>query len=169
MNTRKIIAVLAGGAMMAAALWAASADAKFIKEAGEGGMAEVKLGELAQQKGSSQEVKDFGALMVKDHSKANDELKEIASKGGVTLSSDLNAKDKSLYDKLDKLSGADFDRAYMNAMVKDHETDIAAFSKEADGGKDQAVKDFASKTLPTLREHLTHAKSAAAAVGSKTD
>jgi len=164
----RLIAIIACGAMAAAAVWAASADAKFIKSAAEGGMAEVQFGQLAQQKASSQEVKDFGQRMVTDHTKANDKLKDIASKEGVTLPAELGMKDRALYKRLSGLSGADFDRAYMDAMVKDHKEDIAEFQKESDSGKDQSVKQFATDTLPTLREHLQMAERAASAVGVKT-
>ncbi len=168
MTTRNFVAIIGCGAMLTAATWAASADSKFIKEAAEGGMAEVQLGQLAQQKASSQEVKDFGSRMVADHSKANDKLKDIASKQGVTMPTELSMKDRLLHKRLSGLSGADFDRAYMEAMVKDHKADIAEFQKEAESGKDPMVKDFASQTLPTLKEHLQMAERAATTVGAKT-
>ena len=133
-------------------------DAHFAKEAAQGGMAEVKLGELAQEKGSNDLVKSFGKRMVDDHSKANDKLKEVASRESITLPNDLSAKDQATYDRLSKLNGAAFDRAYARDMVKDHETDVAAFQKEANGGKTDSLKSFASETLPTLQDHLKQAK-----------
>src|ERR1700730_2290279 len=136
----------------------AMGDAHFAKEAAQGGMAEVKLGQLAQEKGSNDLVKSFGKRMVDDHSKANDKLKEVASRESITLPNDLSAKDQASYDRLSKLNGAAFDRAYARDMVKDHETDVAAFQKEANGGKTDSLKSFASETSPTLEDHLKQAK-----------
>ena len=139
----------------------AAADKKFMKEAAEGGLAEVELGKLATEKASSQEVKNFGQRMVNDHSKANEELKQIASTKGVTLPDNLSAKDKMLKERLTKLNGSNFDRAYMENMVKDHKKDVADFNRESSNGKDSEVKQFAGKTLPTLQEHLKKAESIA--------
>src|SRR6202163_1329065 len=140
-------------------------DAHFAKEAAQGGMAEVKLGQLAQEKGANDSVKSFGKRMVDDHSKAGDKLKEVASRESITLPNDLSAKDQATYDRLAKLNGAAFDRAYAKAMVKDHETDVAAFQKEANAGKDDSLKSFASETLPTLQDHLKQAKEMMKSVG----
>ena len=118
----------------------------------------MKLGQLAQEKGSNDLVKSFGKRMVDDHSKANDKLKEVASRESITLPNDLSAKDQATYDRLSKLNSAAFDRAYARDMVKDHETDVAAFQKEANGGKTDSLKSFASETLPTLQDHLKQAK-----------
>jgi putative membrane protein len=136
----------------------AMGDTHFVKEAAQAGMAEVKLGQLAQEKGSSDSVKSFGKRMLDDHSKAGDKLKEVASRENITLPSDISAKDQATYDRLSKLNGAAFDRAYARDMVKDHETDVAAFQKEANGGKTDSLKSFASETLPTLQDHLKQAK-----------
>jgi putative membrane protein len=121
-------------------------------------MAEVKMGQLAQEKGTSDSVKKFGQRMVEDHTKAGDELKKAAAQENITLPSDISAKDKATCDALSKLSGAAFDRAYARDMVKDHEEDVAEFSKEANGGQKPAIKDFATQTLPTLQDHLKEAK-----------
>jgi putative membrane protein len=133
-------------------------DAQFAKEAAEGGFAEVKMGQLAEQKGVSQEVKDFGKRMETDHSKADDLLKATASKDNLTLPSMMDAKDQATYDRLSKLSGEAFDRAYARDMVRDHRADIAAFRYEANDGKDASIKSFASDTLPTLETHLKLAR-----------
>jgi putative membrane protein len=146
----------------------AMGDARFAKEAAQGGMAEVKLGQLAQEKGSSDSVKSFGKRMVDDHSKAGDKLKEVASRESITLPTDISAKDQAVYDRLSKLNGAAFDRAYARDMVKDHETDVAAFQKEANGGKDDSLKSFAAETLPTLQDHLKQAKEMMKTVGGST-
>jgi putative membrane protein len=135
-----------------------SGDANFVKEAASAGMMEVELGKMAQEKGSNDKVKQFGKQMQQDHGKANDELKQLASNKGVDLSSSLQKKHKSTVDKLAKLSGADFDRQYMRAMVDDHKEDVSKFDKESKNAKDPDVKQFASKTLPTLREHLKMAE-----------
>jgi putative membrane protein len=145
----------------------AQTDSDFVKESSSGGMAEVELGRLAQQKGHSQAVKDFGSRMVADHSKANDELKAVAARKGMSVSSTMGVKNNALKLKLEALSGDTFDKSYMSSMLKDHEEDIAAFQKEADSGTDPDVKSFASKTLPTLREHLSMAQRVAAEVGAK--
>ncbi len=149
-----------------------TSDIDFVTNAAEGGVAEVELGRLAQQKASSDEVKRFAERMVTDHSKANDELKSIAQTKGVTLPTDLESKDKSLERRLSKLSGTAFDRAYMNAMVKDHRHDVSEFRKEAKAGRDPEVKSWAEKTLPTLEDHLKEAqqtnKTAVATSGTRT-
>lgn len=132
----------------------ANADQQFVHKAAMGGMAEVELGNLAQQKAASDQVKQFASRMVEDHGKANDELKQIASSKSIDLPTALDKKHRGDVDKLAKLSGAQFDRAYMSHMVDDHKKDVSDFKKEASSGKDSDVKAFASKTLPTLEEHL---------------
>jgi putative membrane protein len=133
-------------------------DQRFMREAAQGGMAEVELGKLAVQNASSDYVKKFGQRMVDDHSKANDKLKELASAKGVTLPQAPNAKQKATKDQLSKLSGEQFDKAYMRDMLKDHKQDIAAFQSESNTGHDADVKNFATQTLPTLRDHLKDAQ-----------
>ena len=131
-----------------------SPDQAFMMKAAQGGMAEVQSGNLAKEHAKSQAVKDFGQRMVDDHSKANDELRNLASQKNVTLPTDMDAKDKATYDRLSKLNGAAFDKAYMRDMVSDHRKDIAEFRRESESGKDPDVKAWASKTLPTLEDHL---------------
>lgn len=144
-----------------------SADHQFVMEAAQGGMAEVELGQLAADKAQSSEVKQFGQRMVTDHGKANDELKTLAQTKNITLPTDIGAKNKATKDRLSKLSGAEFDRAYMQAMVTDHRKDVNEFEKESKSGKDPDVKAWASKTLPTLQEHMQLAQSASrSAVGT---
>ena len=129
-------------------------DTDFLNKAGQGGMAEVELGKLAVAKAQSPEVKAFGQKMIDDHSKANNELKELAVRKNFVVPSDVSPSQKSMIEKLGKLSGADFDKAYVDAMVDDHETDVKLFKDEADGGKDGDVKAWAGKTLSTLQMHL---------------
>ena len=106
------------------------ADKSFMMEAAEGGIAEVQLGQMAQQKGSSQEVKDFGRRLEQDHTKANDQLKTIAQQRQVSLPTDTDAKHKAAITKLNGLSGAEFDKVFGQMMVKDHREDIKKFEKE---------------------------------------
>jgi predicted outer membrane protein len=136
------------------------ADSDFVQKASEGGVAEVKLGQLAQQKATNSSVKNFGMMMVTDHTKAGDQLKSIATQKGMSIASSLNSKDQSLYDRLSSMSGNQFDEAYITAMVSDHKEDIAEFEKEANSGRDPQIKQFAQDTLPTLREHLKAAEAA---------
>lgn len=144
------------------------ADRAFMQKAAVGGMAEVELGKLAQDKGASDQVKQFGGRMVEDHSKANDELKEIAGAKGVQLPTSLDAKHQKMMERMQKMSGVQFDRAYMSEMLKDHKVDVADFQKESRSGRDADVKGFATKTLPTLQEHLQMAQATnSAAHGSR--
>jgi putative membrane protein len=117
-------------------------------------MAEVALGQLATEKASNAKVKDFGQRMMTDHGKANDELKALAASKNITLPTKLNAKQQATKDRLSKLSGSAFDRAYVNDMVKDHQADSAAFHKEASSGQDPEIKAWAAKTGVVVDEHL---------------
>lgn len=133
-------------------------DSTFVKKAAEGGLAEVQFGQLAAQKASSEQVKKFGQRMVDDHTKANEQLKQVATEKNIDVPQQLSAKDKATKARLEKLSGEQFDKAYMSDMVKDHQKDIAEFARESKMAKDPAVKSFAQQTLPTLREHLKEAE-----------
>jgi putative membrane protein len=144
---------------------ASTADAKFVHEAAVGGMAEVAMGKMAAEKAMSADVKQFGQRMVDDHSKANSELKTLASSKGMTLPADLDPAHKAASDRLAKLSGAAFDRAYMQEMVKDHDKDVAAFKRASATATDADLKGWAGKTLPTLEEHQKMAKSINAKLG----
>jgi len=140
-------------------------DRTFIAQAAAGGLAEVKLGTLASEKATNADVKKFGEMMVTDHTKANDQLKQIASAQQVTPPADLKPQDQALYDRLSKMSGAEFDRTYMRHMVEDHQKDVAEFQKASKTAGDPAVKQFATDTLPTLEKHLQDAKSVSAKLG----
>ena len=143
--------------------WAAltAQDRTFVDKAAIGGKAEVQLGELAVKNAKSAEVKKFGQRMIDDHTKANNELTSLAAAKGMTPPAELDSKNKSTLERLSRLSGDQFDKAYMSDMVTDHEADVAEFQKQANGNGDPAIKAFASKTLPTLQEHLQLAKSIA--------
>jgi putative membrane protein len=147
-----------GTAMSKKSAGTTASDSTFVKKAAQGGLAEVELGQLATQKGSTEEVKKFGQRMVDDHSKANDQLKQVAAQEHINLPTQPSARDRATKARLEKLSGEQFDRAYMADMVKDHRTDVAEFAHESKMGKDPAVKSFAQQTLPTLREHLKEAQ-----------
>lgn len=131
--------------------------ADFLVKAASGGMMEVQLGELAQQKAQSQRVKDFGTMMVKDHSKANYQLKTLATTKNITLPSTLGADHQKHVDDLNKKSGADFDKDYISMMVDDHKEDIDDFDKASKDTKDADIAAFATKTIPVLRMHLDSA------------
>jgi putative membrane protein len=132
-----------------------STDREFVDEAAAGGMAEVRLGKLAQTNASSPEVRKFGELMVEDHSRANKELMALLQKKGMaTPGKELPKKMQECYDNLSRLKGAEFDRAYIKDMLKDHKEDVALFESFAKNGQDADIRAFAIKTLPTLREHL---------------
>ena len=128
---------------------------EFAMKAANGGMMEVELGRMAQEKGMSSDVKEFGAMMVADHSKANDELKTLAAAKNITLPSTLGEDMQEDVNELAKLSGKEFDKKYVSMMVDDHKEDVDAFKKAADNNEvDPEIKAFAAKTLPTLQQHL---------------
>ncbi|MFN7927952.1 MAG: DUF4142 domain-containing protein [Blastocatellia bacterium] len=166
-----------------------SADHHFVEEAAVGGMAEVAFGQMAVERAANQDVKNFAQRMVDDHSKANQELMQLAETKGIKMSDSskmgqmntqntnqsgmkmteqqmaLKGKEREMMNRMMKLSGAEFDREYMRSQLKDHEKDIALFEKEANSGNDADLKAFAAKTLPTLREHQQMARDIAAKVG----
>jgi putative membrane protein len=144
------------------------ADSSFAMKAAAGGLAEVKMGQLAADKGSNDAVKAFGQRMVADHSKVGDKLKDLVAKQGLTLPSGITKADQREYDKLSKLSGKDFDQAYVQAMMKDHVNDVAEFKKEATSGGDPSLEQFAIDTLATLQDHLKQAKEMGRIVGAPT-
>jgi putative membrane protein len=145
------------------------ADDQFAKKAAEGGMAEIEFGKLAVQRSSNPDVKAFGQRMVGDHTKAGDQLKNVAAHESLVLPTEIDAKDKAELARLSKLWGAAFDKAYMTHMVSDHKKDVADFQKEANKGKDDAIRNFAQQTLPTLQDHLKQAEDAQSKVRLESD
>ena len=137
---------------------AATGDSAFAMKAGQANFAEIELGKLALQKAMRDEVKQFAQQMVDDHGKALDELKSAAASKNITLPTQLDAEHKKLSDRLSKLSGAAFDREYMQAMVDGHKKVAADVRKESQSGSDADLKAWAAKTLPTVEEHLKHAE-----------
>lgn len=135
------------------------ADSKdFVMKAASGGMMEVELGKVAQQKAQDPRVKNFGQMMVDDHSKANDELKGIASSKNIMIPDKMMDDHQKHVDEMSKKSGKDFDKAYMDMMLNDHKEDIGDFKKASENSKDADIKGFAGKTLPVLQKHLDSAQ-----------
>ncbi|WP_126650576.1 DUF4142 domain-containing protein [Chryseobacterium aureum] len=139
-------------------------DKKFADAAAIGGLMEVMMGKLAETNAENSAVKSLGAMMVKDHTSANDELRSWASANGYTLPTGLDAEKQKMYDDLKARKGKDFDRKYTDLMVSDHKEDVEAFKKEATAGKEASLKSFASKILPTLEHHLKESEKAKNAV-----
>jgi putative membrane protein len=142
-----------------------TADTDFMLKAATGGMAEVELGRLAATKAQNAEVKQFAQKMVDEHTKANNELKALAGEKNFTMPARLDPKHQSVMDKLNGLSGAEFDKAYVAAMVQDHEETMALFKSEADGGRDADAKAWAGKMLPNLQMHLDMIKGIQSKIG----
>jgi putative membrane protein len=133
-------------------------DRDFLQKAASGGMMEVELGKVAQQTAHNQRVKDFGAMMVRDHTKANDELKKVAADKNVNIPDSMNEHHHMMMQNLKMKTSTDFDFSYMQMMLNDHNKDVGEFRTEAKQGGDADVKAFAAKTLPVLETHLDSAK-----------
>ncbi len=132
--------------------------ADFMVKAAAGGMEEVEMGKVAKEKATNQRVKNYGAMMVEDHSKGNDELKGLAAQKNVTLPKELGDDHKKDIEDVQKKTGKNFDKEYMKMMIDDHQKDIDEFEKASKNTKDNDVKAWADKTLPVLRKHLDSAK-----------
>lgn len=156
-------AAFLGGALTAPAM--AASDDGFVKKAAKGGMAEVELSQLAIEKASNSEVKQFAQHIVDDHQKANTELHQLAQTKGIEMPDEIGAQHKQTKKRLSKLEGTEFDKAYMKAMVKDHKDDIKEFEKQAKSGKDAELKQWAAKTVPVLQKHMQMAQSLQTQVG----
>lgn len=135
-----------------------TADQTFILSAAQGGMTEVKLGELAAQKGTREEVKAFGQMMIKDHTAINDDLTALAAKKAVMVPATLDAEHQATVDKMTTLSAEDFDEAYLAAMIKGHKSTAKAFKAEAAATSDADIKAFLDKSLPVVQSHLKRLK-----------
>ncbi len=155
--------------MMAAPVLAFAAsgdlDESFFKNAAEGGIAEVTAGQMAQTKGASQSVKDFGAMMVKDHSAANQKLASIAAAQGVKLPDSPGIMQQAEGKELKMKSGESFDKSYIKGQIKAHQETVELFQKEIASGKNPQAQQFASATLPTIQAHLAKINQIAAAAG----
>ena len=140
-------------------------DKMFLRKAAEGGIAEVKLGQLAAQKGSSDEVKAFGQKMMDDHTKMNNEMAQVADSLGVMLPKSMNKEDQAEYDKLNGLSGSDFDTEYLSCMVKDHHKDLHEFRIEAASRADQVLHDAVVQAEAIIHDHTVMVDKLARAKG----
>lgn len=154
----ELIVVLFTAAFLPNAQAAESADQKFAVKAAQDNMAEVELAELARNQASQDPVRQYAERLHNDHQQANEKLKSIAQQKNINLPTSTDAKHQKERDKLAKKQGADFDKDYLDAMIKEHKADIKEFEKEAKNGKDPDLKAFATQALPTLREHLKQAQ-----------
>jgi putative membrane protein len=129
-------------------------DRAFVEQAASSNLAQVKLGQLALEKGSSPAVKELGQRMIDDHTKANEELKSLAGKMSLPFPTEADTGSKATYDKLEKLSGPSFDKAYVKTMAKDHDAAVKVYKREiATAGVDSVVKEWAQKTLGVIEQH----------------
>lgn len=133
-------------------------DAEFAVKAADGGMMEVEMGKLAQNKAVHKEVKDFGAMMAGDHTGANNELKSLAQTRNISLPAALSEDKQKKYNELNSKQANEFDREYISFMIKDHKEDIEAFREHAKEGRDTALRNWAASKVPTLEHHLAEAK-----------
>jgi putative membrane protein len=134
------------------------ADGEFAVTAADGGLLEVTLGKLAQTKSATPAIQELGKTMELDHSKANEELKALAGQKNITLPDSLSEKSQRMVDDLSQKTGKDFDKAYADMMVDDHQKDIDTFRKESEKGNDGDLKAWATAKLPILAHHLEMAK-----------
>ena len=160
MSTHRLV-ILGAALILLGSVASASAnvDKTFLKDAIQGNLGEVSLGQLAQKNGNTEGVRNFGQMLVQDHSASNEKATSLAKKEGVTLPTEPKPEAKEEQDRLSKLSGDAFDKEFVNYMVKDHQKDIKEFEKQAKGNDD--VASFAKDTLPTLQRHLQTAQSLA--------
>lgn len=164
---KALIALLVAASGIAfAADKVARSDKEFFQKAAAGGMFEVEVGKLAEQKAGNAEVKAYGAMLAKDHAAANDELKALAQKKSVALPASMT---KAQQKELDKLAKAkDFDKDFIQHVgLQDHKKDIGLFEKTSKKSKDADIKGFASKTLPTLQAHHQKAEELSKAMKGK--
>ena len=138
----------------------------FLADAIRGNVAEVKLGQLAAERAQSQQVREYGDMLKKDHTQALQKASSLANEIGVPASSELTAHQQKQFESLQKLSGDEFDTTFLSQMVRDHQTEIAKFSAQAQSGSDPEVMAYAKETLPTLQAHLQHAQSIQSAMTS---
>jgi putative membrane protein len=168
---RKILALVALVSPLALAPLAFGADdpdATFYKKAAEGGIFEVDTGNQAAKSSNNQQVKDFGSMLVTDHTAANEKLKGIAASKNISLPTTSSVGQMGQKAKLDVLTGDTYDKSFINTQIKAHEQTIALFKKEIATGQDADAKAFATATLPTLRKHLKEARSIATQAGYST-
>ena len=146
------------GAAVGQAMKAGDKDQQFLQRAARDGLAEVQLGQMAAERSTNPEVQRFGQRMASDHTKANQELMTLAQSKNISIPKDMDKHHQKTAEALAKKRGASFDRDYMRDMVTDHEKAVQLFTTEANEGSDADIKAFATKTLPTLQEHLHMAR-----------
>jgi putative membrane protein len=179
MKKTLVLAMFAGVTVLGSARFAAAQitdntasqiddDKKFVKNAAEGGMAEVQLGQLAAQKATNPDVKAFAQKMVDDHTTLQNNLTPVAQRLGVTPPAKLDKKDKAEYDRLSALSGEAFDKAYVQAMVADHKKDLHDFKDEASNTSDTQLRAAAKQGAQVIEQHYQMAQKLAAQVGTST-
>lgn len=154
---KHILASIVLAVLATQALAADPASESFVKKAIQGNSAEVRLGQLAEKNGESPKIKQYGAMLAKDHGNANAEAEKLAKTLNVQVPSAPNDKQKKTYEELAAMRGAAFDKAFAKHMVEDHQKDIDSYTKAAKS-KDKAVADYANSILPTLKKHLEQAK-----------
>jgi putative membrane protein len=152
-----LFVVLAFGALFVSAQQADQPN--FLADAIRGNVSEVKLGQLAAERGESQQVREYGDMLRKDHTKSLERASSLANEIGVPALTELTAQQQKQFESLQKLSGEEFDTTFLSQMVREHQSDIAKFSAQAQSGSDPEVMAFAKETLPTLQAHLQHAQS----------
>jgi len=133
---------------------AAVSDSLFAQAAAASGLAEVAISKIGQERAANADLKTFSQRMIDDHTKANRELMELASRKGITLPTALDARSQFCGQNLAGLSGEDFDRCYSKAQLVAHMDAVATFEAEAERGQDPDVKAWAARTLPHIKEHL---------------
>jgi putative membrane protein len=169
MKTHLFAAAFAVSCSLAGTAFAATNADDFVEDASAKGVAEIEAGKLAQEKGTSADVKAFAAMMIKDHTVANEKLKTLAGQKNLEVSTDAQLMDKAKSMILELRSAKSFDQAYANNQVKAHEATIEIFQDEVKNGDDADLKAFATQTLPKLKAHLTEAKALAKAHGGDAD
>jgi putative membrane protein len=160
-----LVALVSPLALAPLAFGADDPDATFYKKATEGGIFEIDTGNQAAKASNNQQIKDFGSMLVTDHTAANDKLKGIAESKSISLPSTASVGQMAEKAKLDVLTGDSYDKSFINTQIKAHEHTIALFKTEAANGQDADAKAFAAATLPTLRKHLKEARSIASQAG----
>ncbi len=160
-----LVALVSPLALAPLAFGADDPDATFYKKAAEGGIFEVDTGNQAAKSSNNQQIKDFGTMLVTDHTAANDKLKALAASKNISLPTTASVGQMAQKAKLDVLTGDTYDKSFINTQIKAHEQTIALFKKEIATGQDPDAKAFATATLPTLRKHLKEARSIAASAG----
>jgi putative membrane protein len=170
MTTAWLLAATAAAFLPASGAQSTKQDAQhsarsFLQRAAEGQQAEIALGQLAFERAGDRQVKQFGAQMIEDHRKAHAEIRQLASKEGIVLPTQLTGKHKDKQEEFARLSGGEFDRAYLEYMLRDHRKDVKEFERHAKAITDPQVQHWAEGTLPLLRQHLRQAQRIASAIG----